>query len=446
MLEGVARPCRRNGLGRGLVSFSLVLALALPAGAAKPPAHVGQSSEPAGVASRLWAALLTHCGDTYFYSGSVFDSSGMLSDVQRGHSSVMEYRGVRFTLVPIRVTDAERANGLTARVRIAMIAHLYREGGGQWRDGPDLRPRNVDDMVGQALSQANADMFDMGGSGSIAIELVKFKGQWAAVRSSTTMSGPNGFRANYYDVEKLIAVPRARYSCAAGQIAAPPPTPAEVGQQRESARRAAEAAKAAAVREEAERRQRAEEARAADVREQREAQFRFSGSPGQFSQALTANLAKRAAEFGFDPGAYRDDIDAINKIVATCMTVTIKDWVKAEGAYRAEKEYVGQIRGLDPGKNRAKILKNCDGWGGDGLGERISGSGKVHGLGVTTRMTEFSTRANDDLPMGNFFITVRVLPTPADLVRLGRHDAGDLAADINVIDATIPLPDLPGNR
>jgi hypothetical protein len=95
--------------------------------------------------------------------------------------------------VPIRVTDAERANGLSYRARISMIAHLYREGGEPWRDGPDMRPRNTDDILAQAIRQANSDMFDMGGSGAMALELVKFKGTWAVTRSSTTSSSALGF-------------------------------------------------------------------------------------------------------------------------------------------------------------------------------------------------------------------------------------------------------------
>ena len=181
-----------------------------------------RSAGGASPATRLWGALLKQCGDTYIYTGSAFDSSGMLNDVQVGHTKLIEYKGVHFASVPIRVTDAELANGLEARSRITMRAHLYRTDGEQWQDGPDLRPRNVDDIIGQALGSANADMFDMGTNGVIALEILKFKGSWFARRSSVDMSGPiTGSGDKIYDVDKLIALPHPTYDCASHSVVAP---------------------------------------------------------------------------------------------------------------------------------------------------------------------------------------------------------------------------------
>lgn len=243
-----------NPQPRARRSFAAGMALAValsgvfpPLGAIAKTIKSTGSSETASVTQRLWSALLTRCGDTYFYAGSVFDGSGMLSNVEVGHQKVMEFRGVRFHSVPIRVTDAERANGLTYRARISMIAHLYREGDDQWQDGPDLRPRNVDDIFGQVLSQANGNFFDMGGGGAMALELLKFKGEWVVTRSSTDFSGSLGSNDNYYDVDKLVALRVARYSCQQAAVIPPPPTAAELAAQQEAARKAAEEAAAQAA-------------------------------------------------------------------------------------------------------------------------------------------------------------------------------------------------------
>ena len=176
--------------------------LAAPEVDAAPPAS------PAAVeAHKVWDAILTRCGASYVYAGSVFDSSGMLNDVQAGHQSRLEYKGVRFNLVPIRVTDAERANGVGYMARISMIAHLYREGDGPWQDGPDRQPRNTDDIVGQALGQVESDLFDMGGSGAIALELIKFRGNWAVTRSSVDSTSSFAINQNFFDVDKLASHP-----------------------------------------------------------------------------------------------------------------------------------------------------------------------------------------------------------------------------------------------
>jgi len=205
--------------------FSALLCLSIAFGPIAPfgsfSAAAATPSPAATVAARIWDKLLTKCGPSYFYGGSVFDRSGMLGDVTAGDTSVMEFRGVRFNAVPMRVTDAERANGVESRARITMIAHLYRENGESWTDGPDLQPRNTDDILGQALGQANGDMLSMGNSGAMALDLIRFKGAWAVARSSITLSGPLGFDAKYYDVDKVIAAKVARYDCEAGQVVAP---------------------------------------------------------------------------------------------------------------------------------------------------------------------------------------------------------------------------------
>lgn len=210
-----------------IVAVGFLLSAAYPAAPAASAATHSQRAKTASAAQgaggatagRLWAALLKQCGDTYIYTGSAFDRSGMLSDVQVGHTKLIEYKGVKFASVPIRVTDAERANGLEARARITMRAHLYRTDGDQWQDGPDMRPRNMDDIIGRALGSVTADMFDMGTNGAIALEILKFKGRWYTRRSSVDRSGPIiGSGGDVYDLEKLMALPRPTYECATHSI------------------------------------------------------------------------------------------------------------------------------------------------------------------------------------------------------------------------------------
>ncbi len=408
-----------------------------------PCAEAAPAPEGESVAHRLWDKLLTHCGSSYFYSGSVFDGSGMLSDVQIGHQAVIEYQGVRFRTVPIRVTDAERANGLTYRARISMIAHLYREGGKPWRDGPDMRPRNTDDIIAQAIGQANSDMFDMGGSGAMALELVKFKGIWAVTRSSTTSSSALGFGSKFFDVEKVIAARVARYSCEKGAVLPPPPTAAELAAQKEAERQRAEAARKAA-----EQAAEAERARVAAAAEQEQkvaklkselevklAPWRFEGTPDQFMAALRENLAKRGAEYGFDPTAYESELRQIQAMVQVCMAVTPDDWRRAEAAFPSDKKPPPNFSGPNPTTPRMRRLQGCDGGAETAVyGERISPAGKPYALGVTRSMS------NADGPTPYFAITVALFLNHSDLAKAEYKYFEFIPAYSYVIDAKIPRP------
>jgi len=76
---------------RYLSQFVWALALVLVLGGAvrgqTQPKATTQTSRPAqagspqDLAQRIWGKLLSHCGDSYFYAGSVFDQSGMLSNL-----------------------------------------------------------------------------------------------------------------------------------------------------------------------------------------------------------------------------------------------------------------------------------------------------------------------------------------------------------------------------
>ena len=306
---------------RGRLHWIGVWATGLTALSSASVAQATAPSPAAVEAQKVWGAILSRCGESYFYVGSVFDRSGMLSNVQMGgHQGTLEYKGVRFNTVPIRETDAERANGVAYSARISMIAHLYREADGDWQDGPDLRPRNVDDMIGQAIGQANSDMFDMGSAGAIALELVKFKGTWSVARSSTTSTSSLAFMQNFYDVDKLIATQRYRYDCAKRDLV---PTAFQKAEDEAAERKrladlAVADARMAQFKADQERRRRA--------REEGLAQWSYKGPVAGFSTALVRNLIARAKEWGVEPTQYQPEVDLIMQVVAKCTQITKADF------------------------------------------------------------------------------------------------------------------------
>ncbi len=189
-------------LARTLALVSAICALANAICAAGAP----PVSEPQAVTNKFWGKLLVPCGGSYFYGGSFFDRQGMLSTLGAGNNpSVIEFRGVKFDTVPEQISDAERLNGLQYRARISMIAHVYREDGGQWMDGPELQPRNIDDVMGKALQSIVADAGQLGDGGAIVFDLVKSKGHWYVSRSSASMSGPLIGSPGYYGIDQVIA-------------------------------------------------------------------------------------------------------------------------------------------------------------------------------------------------------------------------------------------------
>lgn len=192
--------------------------LSTPLSATPPKA----APEPNAIAQRVWAALLTRCGDSYFYAGNAsLDAGGMLANAQVGKNPVLEFKGIQFHLVPIAVSDAERANGIQYRGRMTMIAHLYRNQGESWQDGADMRRRDMSDIVGRVLADADGEFFGMGGGGSMAIQLVKYQGRWAFARSSTDFTSTFGAQGDFQLVDKFVKAPAARYNCATGKVILP---------------------------------------------------------------------------------------------------------------------------------------------------------------------------------------------------------------------------------
>jgi hypothetical protein len=190
-------------------------------------------------AQALWDKLLTHCGNSYFYVESVFDSSGGLAIVQAHRHEVAEFQKVTFNLVSSKITEAESMNGLEFRGRLTMASAVYRQRDdkqwGKWLNGPasDTGNRNTDDFMATVLRDSLGDMFDMGGSGAMALALIKAKGNWYVARrmvDDDSALGPSS--GKFYQLDAVLAQPVSRYDCDKADIVVPPPTPEQLAAQK----------------------------------------------------------------------------------------------------------------------------------------------------------------------------------------------------------------------
>lgn len=421
----------------------LIVAFATQASATPPPTPTSYPTE------QIWNALVTHCGESYFYAGSALDAAGSMP-MLANRTTLLEFRGVKFHTVPIRVTDAERLNGLTAHARVTMLAHTYRKKGDPWQDGPDLVYRSTADIMTRSFADIRGDEDQMGAGGAIALDLMRFGGRWLVRRSSVWMStspsdGPP------FDLAHLGEARVSRYNCQTSTIIPPPPTAAEL--------RAAAQAKLEADRRAAEQaaRKKTEDAEHAEFAAQRAASdaafaaaqaaqdrgvapWTFTGSPEEFHKALAANLAKRAAQWGLDPRSYGAEFAKIDEIVATCLAITPDDWQRIQARYFQEMASPGP--GPNPVRLRNERLNWCDatrGYGGV-LGEPISAPGREHGLAVIKSISESASWKEGPRPTGYFSITVTVLPKKGELTTNGPIASADIPPIIDVIKARIPMP------
>jgi hypothetical protein len=168
----------------------------------------------------LWDKLLTHCGDSYFYAGSPLDRFGDLTVLLPPKAPVvMEFQKVRFNVVPLKLTPAEQMNGVTFRGRVTMVAGVYRQQGGPWRDGLDATPRNMDETFGQAVNGIAGDAGEMGITGAMAFEIAAGKGAWVIRRSQTHFDSPMVTNSNFLDLQKVLTMNAPKYSCGGGGMA-----------------------------------------------------------------------------------------------------------------------------------------------------------------------------------------------------------------------------------
>ena len=377
-------------------------------------------SEAAGVAQRVWGKLLTHCGEDYYYAGSLFDGAGIAADVQVNKTPIkVHFRGVRFTVVPIAVTEADRLNGVSARARIAMIARVYKsQFEDRWMDGPGLQVRNMNDIFGQALSSANADMFEMGSGGAIALELVKFKGAWSVARSSVSMSGPL-MGSGFYDLQNVVAARLPTVDCKTGALIPPAKTAAEIAGELQYAGTKAEAeekrrrdvADAARSHAEFEAKQEAEAQASHQAfleQQKRNAPWVFRGSAAEFKTALESNLQKRAAQYGFDPKDYRVEMNQIMPLLADCLVVSAANYKAAYADFLAQR---------GPGPNLFQYMGSRFHGCGEGKPVHLSPSGKRFALSVARTPTARSNDHPEDLDAVSFSVFLE--PSPDEVEKAG---------------------------
>lgn len=413
-------------------------------------AHAAPASGAAVAAEKVWSQLLTHCGESYFYAGSAFDGMSTMH-MFAGDPTLIEFRGAKFHTVPIRVTDAERQNGLTEHARITMFGHTYRKKGEPWQDGPDLIYRNIEDVFSRSWKDVQGDEGQLGIGGAIALDLKEANGHWWVQRSSVILSDTLGGDRGA-DLATFSQARVARYNCQTGEIIPPPPTAEEL---RAAAEVRAEAARRAA--DEAARQKEIAEARAdlaardANDAAARSAQkadqdrklapWSFTGGPAEFRQALAANLARRAPQFGLDPNSYGAEFDRIDQIVANCLAITPDDWRRIQAQYDQGMAVVGHQAGPNPVFLRNQQLSWCDATrGSDVIGERVSDPGREHGLGVIKSLTIWDRATHAPRPTGYFAITVTVLPNKGELNKNGPITMADIPPLIDVIVARIPMP------
>lgn len=152
----------------------------------------------------LWSAILTKCGDNYYYDGSGLDNltaDGKPFPFDNGQAEgFTEYKGVRFFIAPPLVSPADAANaeetGDADGGTAVMVSTLYRTGSlrgaqalkGGWRDGPLSRVDaaslvNSDPSASVLTKSLTSDALGpllgwAGLGGTIAVHMEKRGGKW----------------------------------------------------------------------------------------------------------------------------------------------------------------------------------------------------------------------------------------------------------------------------
>lgn len=435
---------------RNLALVSAIGALAvtaLPTGVpAAPRVPPNVSPPPASAAllattDKLWNKLLVSCGQSYFYAGSELDKSDGPSAViyDPDDAKILEFRGVR-KLPPtsIRVSDAERLNGVTERARISMVANTYRVAGGAWQDGPSFVARSYSEQTNQMLMKVFGDDAQLGWAGAMVLDIARVNGRWVFRRGSLLSSVPLWSNGTFVDLERFLAKPISRYDCETGRASPRPPTDEEIA----NATAAADAkAREESLRAEAEERERPDrerraaetaqfEAAVAELRrrgdieqkrrpemQRRERPWRFVGTFEQFKAALPAYIERRGKEFGFSAADYRGEVAAISRFAATCMDLVNPITRAGWSAPSPRAGNAGPVHEC----NRANAM----------FGVVVSPKDKPHGLTINRVVPDGSPT------LRNFHIRVAVVPTAEDNVRNAAAWTDEIPVLYNVIDARL---------
>ena len=178
-----------------------------------------EASDVDATAKQIWNALLTKCGDSHYYAGSLFNSQGDLRGLvpaTKPHQT--EYKSARFAIVPIKLTEAQKLNGVEYIGRISMVSSVYRtkinDKWSAWVDGP--AGRNVqekEDIWNHVMQDFMGDGLGMGTGGAMALKIAKIKGQWVVARQGA--QGQMVMGDKFFALAQ-IAPHTLRYDCKTG--------------------------------------------------------------------------------------------------------------------------------------------------------------------------------------------------------------------------------------
>jgi hypothetical protein len=141
-----------------------------------------QQNDVKSAADRLWAKLLTKCGDTYYTGGysfgddQHFEGLGLplfpkptSDDVTK---AAAEFKGVSFVITTLNVTQADKLNGIEWSGILDLYSTAFRtkgpqdSGWGEWENGSGDR------------REAGASCCAREAYAGIGIDLVKQRGTW----------------------------------------------------------------------------------------------------------------------------------------------------------------------------------------------------------------------------------------------------------------------------
>jgi hypothetical protein len=89
-----------------------------------PVQTLAQPTDPKAVENGLWAKLLTKCGDAYYTGAYSFDDGRTFGLLEKDLTvpgqmnsddipkAATEYKGLSFVIAPVRVSQADKLNGV----------------------------------------------------------------------------------------------------------------------------------------------------------------------------------------------------------------------------------------------------------------------------------------------------------------------------------------------
>ncbi len=145
------------------------------------PVHtLAQPNDPKTVENGLWAKLLTKCGDTYYTGAYSFDDGRTFSLLEKDLTvpgpmnsddvakAATEYKGASFVIAPVRVSQADKLNGIEWHGYMQVFSTTWRTRrltDGLWSDWQESGRRRA-----EAPFETEA--------GSFSVEVTRQNGAW----------------------------------------------------------------------------------------------------------------------------------------------------------------------------------------------------------------------------------------------------------------------------